>query len=216
MKILNSLNNFSDSHGNSLVASPSATALKTTIIFNEIGASLVIGENVKLNNCRIILGRNAQISIGDNCILSGLISCGAYSKIILENGVTVTSNVILRAVEKTNIEIGKDGMIASNVVIRTNDGHPIYDIHTKKRINMSRSIKIEEHVWLGDESLVLKGVVIEKGSIIAARAVVTKNIPNNCLAGGIPASILKKDVTWERDINKASHQYYQKTINSEA
>ena len=44
---------------------------------------------------------------------------------------------------------------------------------------------------------ILKGVTIGDGAVVAAGAVVTEDVPENCLVGGVPAKILRKDVTWE-------------------
>ena len=52
-------------------------------------------------------------------------------------------------------------------------------------------IIIEDGVWLGARVTVLPGVTIGKGSVIAAGAVVNKNVPPNCLVGGIPARVIK-------------------------
>lgn len=60
-----------------------------------------------------------------------------------------------------------------------------------------QDIVIEEDVWCGANVVILKGVTIGRGSIIAAGSVVTKDIPRYCIAGGIPAKLLKKRMTDE-------------------
>ena len=100
-------------------------------------------------------------------------------------------------------------MIASNVIIRTADGHPIYDLKTKERANLSRSIKIEEHVWLCDGVMVLKGVNIGEGAIVATRSVITRDVPSHTICAGIPAEVVKKEVFWERNIHTKTPKYYE-------
>jgi acetyltransferase-like isoleucine patch superfamily enzyme len=51
---------------------------------------------------------------------------------------------------------------------------------------------IEDNVWIGESVVILPGVTIGKNSIIGANAVVTKSIPENSIAGGNPARIIKK------------------------
>ncbi len=63
--------------------------------------------------------------------------------------------------------------------------------------DVSIPIKIGNHVWIGSNVTVLKGVEIGDGSIIAAGSLVNKNIPPGVLAGGVPAKILKEGVTWK-------------------
>ncbi len=58
-------------------------------------------------------------------------------------------------------------------------------------------IKIGNHVWIGMRSIILKGVTIGDGSIVAAGSVVVKDVPNNCLVAGNPAKVVKKNVKWK-------------------
>lgn len=53
-------------------------------------------------------------------------------------------------------------------------------------------IVIEDNVWIGMEALILGGVTIGENSVVAARSVVTKDVPANCLVAGIPAKVVKK------------------------
>ena len=55
-------------------------------------------------------------------------------------------------------------------------------------------IVIEDNVWIGMESLILGGVTIGENSVVAARSVVTKDVPPNMLVAGVPAKIVKKIV----------------------
>ncbi|WP_223876964.1 acyltransferase [Lactiplantibacillus daoliensis] len=91
------------------------------------------------------------------------------------------------------IEIGDDVAISENVVIRDSDNHRICNTGYV----ISKPIKIMDHVWIGMNSTVLKGVTIGEGSIIAAGAVVTKDVPSHCLVAGVPARIIRRDVSWK-------------------
>lgn len=62
---------------------------------------------------------------------------------------------------------------------------------------MTKPIKIGNHVWIGINATILKGVTIGDGAIIAAGAVVNKDVEENSLVGGVPAKILKKNIFWE-------------------
>lgn len=93
------------------------------------------------------------------------------------------------------IEIGEEVIIGDNVLIRDTDSHQIYyEGHTQE---VSSPIIIEDHVWIGVNCTILKGVRIGKGAVIAAGAVVTKDIPAGCLAGGVPAKVLKQNISWK-------------------
>ncbi len=62
---------------------------------------------------------------------------------------------------------------------------------------MTKLVRIGNHVWIGMNVLILKGVTINDGAIIAAGSVVTRDVPANCLAAGVPAYVIKENVTWE-------------------
>ena len=125
------------------------------------------------------------------CIYSGsrlYINQGA--SLILGSGY-INNNLNLSCFEK--IEIGNNVAIADNVCIRDSDNH---DILTSKHIK-TQPVKIENNVWIGMNVTILKGVTIGNGCIIAAGSVVNRDIPANCLAGGVPAKILKHNIEWK-------------------
>jgi acetyltransferase-like isoleucine patch superfamily enzyme len=61
---------------------------------------------------------------------------------------------------------------------------------------MIEPIKIGNHVWIGMNSTILKGVTLGDNSIVAAGSVVTKSFPNNVLIAGVPAKIIKENINW--------------------
>ena len=65
-----------------------------------------------------------------------------------------------------------------------------------KKVN-TKAIVIGDHVWIGKNVTILKGVKIGNNAIIAAGSIVTKDVPNNTLFGGNPAVIISEGVDWE-------------------
>lgn len=181
---------------------------RTEIVFKEKKSSIILGDNIILSKCHIEMASFSTLEINDNTQFTGKISIGSYCKVSLGKNITVTSNCRLRVVEATELKIGDDCMIAANVSLRTNDGHPIYDAKARDRINPSKSIFIGNHVWLADEVLVLKGVNIGNATIVGARSVVTKKLPSNAICAGVPAKVLRTGVSWERDKNTVTEDYY--------
>ena len=101
------------------------------------------------------------------------------------------------------IKIGENVFIAWNVTIFDHNSHSLnYNVRrndlphlfngkkTWEDVGISPTI-IEEDVWVGVNAIILKGITIGKGSIIAAGAVVTKNVPPNTLVAGNPAQVVK-------------------------
>ena len=92
-----------------------------------------------------------------------------------------------------DIEIGNDVAIAREVIIRDTDAHDLIGCeHTK-----IKPVKIGNHVWIGAKAMIMKGVTIGDGAVIAAGAIVTKDVPKNCVVAGVPARIIKENVTWK-------------------
>ena len=90
------------------------------------------------------------------------------------------------------IEIGDNVMMGPRVNLMS-ENHNYSDLnHSMKSQGVTRSyIIIEDDVWIGVNSTILAGVRIGSGSIIAAGAVVTKDVPKNSIVGGIPAKIIR-------------------------
>ena len=83
-----------------------------------------------------------------------------------------------------------------NVKILDSDWHTIYDI-TGECINPPEPIIIGDNVWLGINSIILKGVTRGDNAIVAAGSVVTKNVPPNSIVAGNPAKVIKTNIYWD-------------------
>ena len=96
-----------------------------------------------------------------------------------------------------SILFGRDSLISWNCRFMDTDFHKIYDDH-KKRTNGDQEIIIGEHVWIGSESLVLKGTQIARDNVIASNSFLskTKIDETNVIAGSF-GKILKRNITWE-------------------
>lgn len=90
------------------------------------------------------------------------------------------------------ISIGQNVAISENFSVWDYDAHQIVGSVN----NFPQKVAIGNSVWIGTNVTVLKGVTIGDGAIIAAGSLVNKDIPEYCLAGGVPAKILKTNVEW--------------------
>lgn len=149
---------------------------------------------VKVKNIKpgqLNLERNATLNINDFVAYSGC-SIGIQENATLSIGTGYMSfDSIIRCSEK--ITIGNGVFIAEGVLIRDSDGHSIISEPHKNKA----PIVIGNHVWIGSRATILKGVTIGDGAIIAAGAVVTKDVPPKTLVGGVPAKVIKENVEWE-------------------
>ena len=143
----------------------------------------VFGKNVSVDDFPTLIGaRDANIqftswNIGEN---DGIINIGKYC--------LITPGVRIMAAEK--IEIGDACMIAHGAYISDADWHGIYD--RAQPVGNTKPIILKDNVWIGDSAIICKGVSIGENSIIGAGAVVTKNVPENCIYAGNPARLVKK------------------------
>ena len=136
--------------------------------------------------------KNSRIEINDTFTIHSGCNIGIMPNAVLRLGSGyINSKVTIRCFDE--ISIGCNVAISENVTIWDSDAHAIIGKENEK----TKPIKIGNDVWIGNNVIILKGVTIGDGAIIGAGAVVNKDIPQNCLAGGVPAKILKENVQWK-------------------
>lgn len=154
---------------------------KERILRNKSAGSLYIHDNGSLNvkdgvifrpGCRVCVNQGAKLSLGNNCL--------------------VNYNTIIEAFSE--IKIGNNTVISEDVIIRDSNNHIIED----KKYRTSAPICIEDNVWIGMRCTILPGVKIGTGSVVAAGAVVTKDVPPHSLVGGVPAKVIRQNIKWKR------------------
>ncbi len=109
----------------------------------------------------------ASLTIGDNVLLSPGV------RLTAGNSITVEDNV----------------MFAANSYVTDADWHGIYA--RELPIGISRPVVIKENAWICDSAIILKGVTIGRNAIVAAGAVVTRDVPDNAIVAGSPAQVVK-------------------------
>lgn len=154
----------------------------------------------------IVIGDDFTCCSGDNMNPIGRNLRGSLyvpypdSKIMIGDRVGISSSCLWA---KDGITIGNDVNIGGDCLIMDNDAHP-HDF-LKRRMAYwqevgetayrplipAAPIVIEDDVWIGARCMILKGVHIGARSIIAAGSVVTKDIPADCIAAGVPARVIK-------------------------
>lgn len=164
------------------------------------GNSVRIPRNTRCDDLRIIFkGNNNVVRIGEGCELKNtnmLYIQDDGNELIINDYVIFDQDVSIVLGEGTRCEIGSECIFAKGVRIRTCDQHFIYDSENN-RINTSKAIYIGKHVWCGASAIIMKGVSIGNGSVIGMDAMVTKDIPDNCIAVGKPAKVIRDNVYWK-------------------
>jgi maltose O-acetyltransferase len=159
---------------------PSKTKMKVPVLINGRG-QVVVGD-------RVTFGDSKSPKSGNGAILVQARDEG--SLIIIGEKTAFSNNVSLIA--RKRIEIGPYCLLGDGVRIVDADFHGIQPDERRKTSGENECVRIGENVWLGSRVMVLKGVTIGDGSIIAAGAVVTSDIPASVIAGGVPAKVIKR------------------------
>jgi acetyltransferase-like isoleucine patch superfamily enzyme len=142
------------------------------------GNNFTSGVNLRVDADPINLNTNKYIlEIGNNVQVNDYVHIGAVNKVMIGNNVLIASKVYI----SDHNHGFYNGMSQSSP-----------DMMPESRPIQSLPVFIEDNVWLGEQVSVLPGVTIGKGSIIGANSVVSKSIPSNCIAVGIPAKVIKK------------------------
>lgn len=121
---------------------------------------------------------------------------GAYIEIVNGGKLTIgqgACNVGLTIMCAKEVTIGNGVRIGRNVSIRDWNGpHVIINEHYRNHA----PVHIEDHVWLCTGCTIMPGVTVGEGSVVAANATVTKNVPPHSLVGGSPAKVLNENIEW--------------------
>lgn len=134
------------------------------------------------NNCEFLSGHTDNlIGINRPCILA---TFNESAKISIGEGSGFSGTVVSAFKE---IVIGRFVKCGANTLITDSDFHP-----EDPRSGAPKPVKIGNNVWLGVNSVVLKGVTIGENTVIGANSVVTKDIPANVVAAGNPCRVIKK------------------------
>ena len=165
--------------------------LSGTLCYGLLRLSDLAG-NTNVGNYRIrpAIMRLIGVSVAPGCCIRPRIDFSPYHrKVSFGENTAINSGTMFDALEP--ITIGRNVHISFNVLF-LGVTHPLSPDENGYRGNESAGpIVVEDSTWLGAGVKVLGGVTIGKGSIVAAGAVVTKDVPPNVVVGGVPAKVIK-------------------------
>lgn len=135
------------------------------------------------SNPNVCIGENVRIYPGVQFWGDGLIKIG--------NHVSIGNNTLIYALKNAGVEIGDNTHIAAQTYIIDMNHGTKKDILIKDQENECEKVKIGSDVWIAANVTILKGADIGDGAVIGAKALVNKHIPENAIAVGIPAKVIK-------------------------
>jgi len=165
------------------------------------GTGLVVGTNRCVNESTV--GPKA-IVIGENCTLGCDVFCASKGSIVIGDNCWIGGGGSISAAQ--SVTIGDFCAISKDVEFRDNNSHPLDPLERRRSITNTRDgwnlanwydseispIVIGNDVWIGRRSLILKGVRIGDGAVVAAGAVVTKDVLPLTVVAGNPARCVKQ------------------------
>ena len=166
-----------------------------------------------------VYGDNNVIEIADDCLLSNT-SVSVYGnnnrlvidkkarfmgpcRITMEGDSTllIGENTGIRDVQfvlkDADIVVGKLCMFSNHIVLRNTDSHKVISLEDNSVKNKPRDIRLGEHVWIGQNVTILKGVSIGNDSVVALGTIVTKDVPANSIVAGVPSKVVKTGIKWD-------------------
>lgn len=137
-----------------------------------------IGRDTKFSRDCIVeclsVSTRPQLTIGDNCVFGDYSHVTSVEKIVIGN----------------NLLTGRFVLITDNCHGRTTDSAEL-DLPPVDRNITSSPVVIGNNVWIGDRVAILSGVTIGDGAVIAANAVVTRDVPSKAIVAGVPAQVIR-------------------------
>ena len=143
----------------------------------------IFGNNISIGDYATLItapDKRIDLSTWETDMINGELQLGKY--------ILISPGTSIRSAKK--IVIRDSSMIASDVTITHSDWHDIYD--RTDYVASPKEVIIQENVWIGEKSLILKGSKIGKNSIIGAGSVVSGEVPANVVFAGNPAKEIKK------------------------
>ncbi|MBR3438971.1 MAG: sugar O-acetyltransferase [Clostridia bacterium] len=141
--------------------------------------------------------------VGENCYIEPPFHSNWGGKHV-HFGNNVYCNFNLTLVDDTHIYVGDNVLFAPNVTVAT-AGHPLDADLRRKAYQYNMPVRIGNNCWIGAGAKIMPGVTIGDNTVIGAGSVVTKDIPSNVLAYGVPCRVV-------REIGEHDKEYYFKDL----
>ncbi len=145
----------------------------------------------KKDRCKIFMVNSTLEVYGNVSLYPGVVIYAVNAHIIIRNNTKINGNVEIISLKK--IDIGEGCLFAEGIIVRDNDGHKMSGTDDAYG---TAEVKIGNHCWIGQRAMILKGITLADNVIVGAGAVVVGSFPSGVALAGIPAKIIKENVSW--------------------
>jgi galactoside O-acetyltransferase len=172
------------------------------IFFKMRYSNLVLGENVKFAGWRVKINKKQSLKLGSDSIMQSFVNFEKDTGVLTIGDRTFIGKGLFSIYER--IEIGNDVMLSWGVSVTDHNSHShVFSERSNDVKNWSLGVKnwhgvkharvkIEDKVWIGFNSIILKGVTIGEGAIVGAGSVVTKDVSPWTIVAGNPAKVIRE------------------------
>ena len=172
---------------------------KSSLCVSGNNNNVKIGGEVYSCNIKIIGNNNTCIIESDSKIYnSNLIIRGNGCLFRFGKKSTIASAHLVCMGKDNSLIVGQECMISDNVNIWNSDSHPIIDKQSSDIINPSSPIIIGNHVWIGKNSSILKGSVINDGTVVGMNSLVKGHLERESVYAGNPIKKIRTGIAWNR------------------
>jgi len=155
--------------GGAVSIDPTCWVARQSVLSTRGGGSIRIGRNCEIHPFSMILTYGGDIEIGDNCSINPFVVVYGHGGLKIGNSVRIA---------------------AHTVIVPANHNPPSARASLESSGVTGKGIVIDDNVWLGAGCRVLDGVRISRNVIVGAGSVVTRSIPANVTAAGVPARVI--------------------------
>jgi len=140
---------------------------------------IVLGDNVTIAKYAVLLCTGVIANKGTGIRVGNNSAIGAHSYLGGQGGITIGDDVIMGPHVK---------------IFSENHNYSLPDVLIRKQGESRKGVTIGDNCWIGGGAILLDGVSISRGCVVAAGAVVTRSLPENSIVAGIPARIIKSRI----------------------
>lgn len=175
--------------------------LKHSIIQLDKGAKMIMNGRLRIGEKQVRKSKlETRLLVEKNAILNVkrdvTVCAGSYIRVIKNGTITIEGGGYINEhvqITGDDITVGRDCLLARDVIIRSYDAHWI----ETDGYSVSAPVRIGSHVWVGQNAMILKGVTIGDGAVIAAGSIVTKDVPAHSIVAGVPAKVIEENISWK-------------------